>query len=58
MMAALCRDEGDRQIILHIVEEMEEETGTEIPFDVGGVYDVDDQPGVLLQDEIPGNHFF
>lgn len=29
MMAALCRDEGDRQIILHIVEEMEEETGTD-----------------------------
>lgn len=29
MMAALCQDEGDRQIILHIVEEMEEETGTD-----------------------------
>lgn len=27
MMAALCRDEGDRHIIEHIVEEMEEEAG-------------------------------
>ncbi len=29
MMAALCGDEGDRHIIDHIVEEMEEETGTD-----------------------------